>query len=221
MSQYTIDDTTSSGEIGNVIPPGLHSNVIVTKVAYEQATETNEQMVLAFYFATKMNGLTLELRHLQWEVDEEKTKQFASDSQRPHRRDDKRHGFIKGNTITPAQAVIIEHDNQNQKIKHIMTAFMKESETHIKADSWKTYCEGVVSKFTSEVLAQKVHLIVSLKNSGHSDLPLFPPFIERQHDGVPPRLRWNPKWHKDQLENPAPSTAPAGGHKPPSTSAPF
>lgn len=176
---YGIDQNTDSeGFVSNYMPAGIHENVKLSNVAYENAKEDGSgQMVLAFHFVDEDKNT---LRHVEFPIDPQQIKSQATSTPRQHGRNNAELGYVKGQNITPDQAVQIEVANQATRIKHIMTKYMPEQQTVTGAvQTFEQYANAIIAKFNAVAdYSQKLVRLKVVKPGEYSKLPRFAPFME-------------------------------------------
>lgn len=189
---YVIDETTSSGEAGSGLRPGINENIKLTSVRYDKAGKKDDSpFALIFTFENETGG---SFEEKLFEINPEKQKEFAVTSPRKHGRDDKAKGYVKGAPITPDQAVAIAYADQASRIKHIMNKFIPEDQIKISARSFQEYAEaiGKLLRGKTDVL---LRLKITLNQKDYYQIPKFPPFLERM-DVNPSKLEINPAYDR-------------------------
>ena len=156
---------------------GIRENIRLTDASFDTLGEGNDP-VIQLTFQDEFDGTH---RELLWDVDAERVKSW-NDGTKVHGRDDKKHGFVKGQPITDQDAVIKAQELFAQRAKHIATKFASvESvvEATKDAKSYSEFGEAYVGIFTPERMENtRVRLKVTLNTKDYTQLPKYPPFIE-------------------------------------------
>ena len=178
-NRYSSGQEVSTGDITlKVIRPGIHDNISLMAVEFAAMKEGGES-VLLFHFE---DGDENTLRFPLWAVDESRTIAGNQANPRPHNRDNKVHGYVKGATVTDAEAVDIAYENFNKWAKHVATKFMTEEEYDFgAAASYDDWAKKYVALFTPERLeaGNPVRIKVVLNwEEKYSTMPKYPPFME-------------------------------------------
>jgi hypothetical protein len=168
---YGFDQNTQETTATSALKPGINESVYLQEVSFQSLVE-GRSPVLQLTFGNN-SGI---LRSVIWPVDPQAVRDPEG---KTHPRDVAALGFVKGTPITRDDAVKMEFDNFNQRLKHIATKFITEQEADIKGNSYEEFCRKYVALLnTDKVKETPVRLKVTLNSKDYSQLPKYPPFIE-------------------------------------------
>ena len=211
MRGYGIDENVKSeGTESSTLNVGINENIVLKSVSYGLASrredaDPNGAKALIFEFETADGENSL--RHLEWEVNEQREIQNA----------EKLYDAIITGSNPPKETkaefvntkVDRAYSSQAARIKHIMNRFMTEEEAVVPmVNSFEQFGKMVAKMLSSKIDDRKLRMICVYNYGGYVSLPTFVPFVENMVDGVSTSLKINPKYHK--LELPSrdnPSTA--------------
>lgn len=193
MSNFAItqDDKEVTGK--SPIGVGIHENVTFTGPSFEALKEGNPP-VLQLNFKDE-SGRTH--NEVMWEPDPERIKEYATKYPKQHTRDDAEKGYVKGEEITPEQAVEIDFENFRVRLKHVATKFVDEQDIidgTADATSYEDFVKKYIALFTDEALesGNPVRLKLPPNKQGYATLPKYPPFIENMEvPALESRLQFN------------------------------
>jgi hypothetical protein len=168
---YGFDQNTQESAVSSVLPAGINENVTLQKAEFASMSEGRDPL-LQLTFGNASGSLKV----VFWPVD---PSSITAPEGRTHRRDVPALGFVKDAPITREDAVKMAFDSFNQRLKHIATKFVTESEAEIQANSYADFAQKYVNLMSkASVKTTPVRLKVTLNNKGYSQLPAYPPFIE-------------------------------------------
>jgi hypothetical protein len=168
---YGFDQNTQESSVTTLLKAGINENVTLQKVEYSSMSE-GKDAVLQLTFSSSAGTL----RSVFWPVDPNSVREPEG---KVHRRDVPALGFVKDTPITRNDAVKIEFDNFNQRLKHIATKFVSEAEATIAANSYPDFCQKYVALLNRANLENTpLRLKVVLNNKDYPQLPKYPPFVE-------------------------------------------
>lgn len=168
---YGFDQNTQESTVVSTLPAGINESVTLRSVEYVEMSEGRDPL-LQVTFGSKA-GI---LKYVFWPVDPSKVLEPEG---RNHKKDVPALGFVKDTPITREDAVKMEFDNFNQRLKHIATKFVSEEDAEIRANSYADFCQKYVALLNNDAVRDiPVRLKVTLNNKNYSQLPKYPPFIE-------------------------------------------
>lgn len=194
---YSLSDNIKETDVKSFINAGIQENVFFESVEFSPLKEGNDPVIRIFLKDEFGN----ELDSVLWPVDPERERQMAQDYPRTHRRDDIVNGYVKGEIITPDQAVDIASKKFLQRALHIAVQVVNEQvvrNTLKGAKDYKEFAEKFVSLFTEERMKNSpMRVKIVLDKKDYPILPYTTPFMESM--SVPKeksRLSINPKYDK-------------------------
>ena len=180
MNFFEINENTQDALANAPIPTGINENVDFVSAVMEPLKEGGDP-VLQYNF-TDSEGR--ELSHKMWEPDPQRIKENAEAYPKEHSRNVPAMGFVKGEPVTPEQAVIIAGQEFQAYNKHILKRIVDEKALVEKMKGVSDYADfgNRVVELTKEAgLPVKVRLKVVLDyNEKYHVLPKkhYEPFIE-------------------------------------------
>lgn len=168
------DHVASSSYLGI----GIHENVTMEKPTFDSLTEGKDP-VLRLNFVSEAGNHS----EVIWNVDPERERDNAIQYPRTHSRNNREKGYIKGEQITPDEAVEIAYSDFRVRMKHVATKFMSEAELQeglVGATSYELFAEKFIALFTEERLEKgnPLRLKLSPKQDGYATLPRYGLFVE-------------------------------------------
>lgn len=168
---YGFNQNTPESTVTTALKAGINEDVFLQKVEFASMSEGKDP-VLQITFGNS-SGI---LRSVIWAVTPES---ITVPDGKVHKRDVPDLGFVKGQPVTREDAVKMEFDNFNVRLKHIATKFVSEEEANIQASSYADFCQKYVALLSKPEFAKiPVRLKVTLNTNDYSQLPKYPPFIE-------------------------------------------
>lgn len=168
---YGFDQTTQETTAVSALQPGIVENVFLKEVKFQSMSEGKDP-VLQITFGNNSGTLN----SIMWPVD---SASVTARDGATHRRDVPALGFVKGATITREDAVKMEFDNFNTRLKHIATKFVSEEEANVRGNSYAEFAKNYVALLDKdEFKSVSLRLKVTLNNKDYSQLPKYPPFVE-------------------------------------------
>lgn len=168
---YGFNQDTQESNAVSALQAGIIENVFLKEVTFTALSE-GKPALLQVSFGNN-SGI---LNTIFWEVDPSK---ITAPVGRVHKRDVPDLGFVKGADVTQSDAVKMEFDNFNTRLKHIATKFVSEEEAEISASNYADFCQKYVALLDKpEYKKVPVRLKVTLNMKDYSQLPKYPPFIE-------------------------------------------
>jgi hypothetical protein len=162
------------------IPLGINQNVTFKGATFEKLSDDKDPVLQYHFEDSEGRNLT----HTVWPIDATRVRDNAISYPKEHKRNNKALGFVKGNTITPDEAVQIAGADFNAWNNHILNRFFTQEEI-LKAmepvNSYATFAQAVATLTESKESYPPVKLKVVLSyNDKYHVLPKthYEPFIE-------------------------------------------
>lgn len=174
---YGITEDTKETVGTQFVPAGIHENMFALPATFEPLKEGNAPM-LVYNFKDEAGATA---KKVMWPVDPDRERRVAEDYPKPHKRDDKVRGFVKGKTISPEEAVIIAGERFNTVNKHILNRFVDEKtivDAMKEVNSYDTFAKAVVKLMEEADLSKPVRLKVHYDKKGYTEVSSYIPFIE-------------------------------------------
>jgi hypothetical protein len=177
---YGITQDTQDTSLNSPIPLGINQNVSFKGATFEKLSDDKEP-VLQYHFEDSENRT---LTHTIWPVDAQRVRDNTLAYPKEHRRTNKAKGYVKGNTITPNEAVEIAGADFNAYNYHILNRFFTQEQilkAMEKVNSYATFAQAIVSltDTTSNFPLVRLKVVLSYNDKYHV-LPKnhYEPFIE-------------------------------------------
>jgi len=157
--------------------PGINQNIKLKKVAFENSKEDGSgQDVLRFFFIDSEN---FNFIHTEFPIDVERTKAFA----------------VEYNN-DPEKEVKKQFAQQGNRVRHILSAYLKPEQLILAANSWEEYGKAVVTLAGDSFMDVLVRIKCILNNKDFLSFPKnsISPFIERMDQ--PQKMKLNPKYDR-------------------------
>jgi hypothetical protein len=171
--------------------PGINENVMLTSYGFEKLSETSTKPpVLTFTFSNNSGG-TFKWRF--WDLNIDAIRKNAESGKMVHKVDNAVKGYVKGNQITPDQAVQMASDDMARKAKHLLTKFMTEEESELKAVStYKEFGDAICAKLAGRTESVSLRLKLVYDQNDYLSIPRYKNFLELMSVN-PTKLTIDPK----------------------------
>lgn len=204
---YGVNKETRTGSTGVVAVPGVNYGFDLVKIVAESASSKNSdsKLVIRAYF----NNGGFDFNKTIFEVDINQVKESAKNQPRKATFTDKNINLVKGETITPDQAVTLAGREINRQVKEILNKFFNEEDINITGSSWKEFATNVQKFYEAnkDKVTNKVNIYLIYNNADYLN-PRKYNWIEKavvNADGTyaPSKLVAN---SNDKLEKSSPDT---------------
>lgn len=179
---YGFDETTEVSSSKPAFTPGIHENVTLASVTFGSMSEGKDPLLQITFNGEKGE----ELRWVVWPLDVDRIKS-ANRGDKTHKRDNARHGFVKGAVVTPTDSVKMAADNWNAKLKHLATTFHGEQAV-IQGSSYADVSNKYVALMNKADRSKKLRLKVVLDYKDYPSIPNYPPFVELMEEATKLRM---------------------------------
>jgi hypothetical protein len=141
------------------MPPAIHQNVRLVKLAYEPSkpSDENSQKVFALYFENEKGEQT---RLVEWPLDADHVRESAQKAG-----DD------------PEKAVARTLEAQGRRMKHILTKFIPEDKAVTNAETFTQWIKQIVSLFPKDYKEKLLRLKITASGK-YANIPRYTPFVE-------------------------------------------